>query len=350
MIKKILQAVGFGLFCAFLILFVAPIINKSGRTFNLFSPDVVSYHSAVKQASPAVVNIYTQILDNTSSSGYRLNLGSGVIMSDKGYILTNKHVIKDAYQVTVYLQSGANFNASLVGSDTLTDLAVLKIAGDKLPTIPQNKDRKVQVGDVVLAIGNPYNLGQSVTQGIISATGRNTLSDRNRQNFIQTDAPISKGNSGGALINTAGELIGINTISLKNSGEVKELSITGEDTIAEGLNFAIPISQAVDVMNKIIKDGRVIRGYFGVTSALFLASQGERGVLITGVAENGPAAQAGIRPNDIVLKIGKVEAVSPSQMMEVLANMKPNTTVKVLVWRQGQELEFNVTIGEFPEP
>ena len=208
------------------------------------------------------------------------------------------------------------------------------------------------MGDVVLAIGNPYNLGQSVTQGIISAKGRNTISDRTRQNFIQTDAPISKGNSGGALINTAGELIGINTISLKNSGEIRELSVTGTDSIAEGLNFAIPINQAVEIMNKIIKDGRVIRGYFGVRSDIFFSAQQmgvEKGVLITGVNPNGPAEKAGIHVGDIILKIDNIEAVSASQMMEALGNISPNTKVKVLLLRQGKALEFNVVVGEFPE-
>lgn len=352
MAKKIIQAVIFGLFCAALILFVFPWVNTQVKKFNLFQPEIASYHDAVKAASPAVVNIYTQILDNSSESGIRLNLGSGVIMTDAGYILTNNHVIKDGYQIDVYLQNGKRFNAYVVGYDVLTDLAVLKINAENLPTIPQNNKRELRVGDVVLAIGNPYNLGQSVTQGIISATGRNTLSDRTRQNFIQTDAPISKGNSGGALINTAGELIGINTISLKNSGEIKELSVTGTDAIAEGLNFAIPINQAIGIMKKIIKDGRVIRGYFGVSSDLFYSAEQlgvERGVLITGVAANGPAEKAGIHVGDIVLRIDKIEAVSPSQMMEVLGNISPNTKVRVVVLRQGKQLEFDVVIGEFPD-
>lgn len=352
MAKKIIQAVVFGLFCASLILFVFPWLGNQMRKYDLFQPEIVSYHEAVRKASPAVVNIYTQIFDNSSATGMRQNLGSGVIMTDNGYILTNNHVIKDGYQIDVYLQNGKRFNANIVGYDVLTDLAVLKIDGNNLPTIPQNNKREIRIGDVVLAIGNPYNLGQSVTQGIISATGRNTLSDRTRQNFIQTDAPISKGNSGGALINSAGELIGINTISLKNSGEIKELSITGADSIAEGLNFAIPINQAMGIMKKIIKDGRVIRGYFGVSSDLFYTAEQlgvERGVLITGVTANGPAERAGIHVGDIVLKIGNIEAVSPAQMMEALGNISPNTKVKVVVLRQGKQLEFDVVIGEFPD-
>ena len=351
MLKKVIQAVIFGLCFAGLIL-LFPWVGKQVKQLNVFQPDFFSYSEAVQKASPAVVNIYTQILDQSSSNGSRLNLGSGVIMTENGYVLTNNHVIKDGYQIDVYLQSGKGYSATLVGFDALTDLAVLKIDGGKLPTIPQNPQRESKVGDVVLAIGNPYNLGQSVTQGIISAKGRNTISDRTRQNFIQTDAPISKGNSGGALINTAGELIGINTISLKNSGEIRELSVTGTDSIAEGLNFAIPINQAVEIMNKIIKDGRVIRGYFGVRSDIFFSAQqmGEgKGVLITGVNPNGPAEKAGIHVGDIILKIDNIEAVSASQMMEALGNISPNTKVKVLLLRQGKALEFNVVVGEFPE-
>lgn len=344
MLKKILQAVAFGLFSAILILFVAPWVNQPN--FSFFGKEIVSYHGAVNIASPAVVNVYNQAFDNGSSSTQDLqvnNLGSGVIMRKDGYILTNKHVIQNADQIIVALQSGSIFRAELVGSDSLTDLAVLKIQADNLPTIPQNSQRVAQVGDLVLAIGNPFNLGQSITQGIISATGRNALSEMGRQNFIQTDASINRGNSGGALINSAGELIGINTLSLgKNS-----------DELAEGLNFAIPIDLAKNVMEKIVKDGRVIRGYFGVSSSLFYSAKqlgvGEKGLLVTGVAENGPADKAGIEEGDILLKIGSLEAETPAQIMEAIAEMKPNSQVKVLISRQGKTYELTVVVGEFPE-
>lgn len=344
-VKKIAQAVGFGLFCAGLILYVAPLVNKPSGGY--FTPAIASYHDAVKIASPAVVNVYNQAFDTVgrqTSDELRVNnLGSGVIMTKSGYILTNQHVIQNADQIIVALQSGSIFNATLVGSDKLTDLAVLKIEAENLPTIPQNSKRAVNIGDVVLAIGNPLNLGQSITQGIISATGRNALSEGGRQNFIQTDASINKGNSGGALVNSAGELIAINTLSLgKNS-----------DELAEGLNFAIPINLANKVMEKIIKDGRVIRGYFGVNSSLFYSAKqlglGEKGVLITGVAPNGPADKAGILEGDLVLRIGNIEADNPAQMMDAIAEMKPNTPVKVQISRQGTPLELNVTIGEFPD-
>ncbi len=219
----------------------------------------MSYNAAVKIASPAVVNVYSRNFSSENETFEVKNLGSGVIMSRDGYILTNRHVIEDADQIVIALQNGAiSTNVKLVGDDSLTDLAVLKIEGENLPTIPQNPERKLQIGDVVLAIGNPLNLGQSITQGIVSAIGRKTLTESGRQNFIQTDVSINQGNSGGALINTAGELIGINTLRFgKNTNE-----------LSEGLNFAIPINLANQIMSKIIKDGRVIRGYFGVSTDL----------------------------------------------------------------------------------
>lgn len=340
-LSKIVQAVAFGLFSAGLILYVAPIVNGK-RALNLFSDEIKSFNEAVKIASPAVVNVYNQSFENSDETqNVELkvnNLGSGVIMTPSGYILTNKHVIQNADQIIVALQSGSFHSAVLVGSDSLTDLAVLKIDAENLPTIPQNEKRQTKIGDIVLAIGNPLNLGQSITQGIVSATGRSALSETGRQNFIQTDASINKGNSGGALINTAGELIGINTLSLgKNSSE-----------LAEGLNFSIPITLANKVMNKIIKDGRVIRGYFGVNSSLF-HPEAEKGILITGTYKNGPADRAGLKPGDLIIQINRTEAVSPQQMMEMIADMQPNSKVNVVVLRQGILLDFEVVIGEFPE-
>lgn len=289
MLKKIGQAVIVGLLGAILILFVELLFQNKGKVFSVFyERDIVSYSSAVKIASPAVVNVYNRNFSASNGMFEVNNLGSGVIMSSNGYILTNKHVIQNADQIIIALQNGLiSTEAKLVGDDSLTDLAVLKIEAENLPTIPQNPDRKIEVGDVVLAIGNPLNLGQSITQGIVSAIGRNTLTESGRQNFIQTDVSINQGNSGGALINSAGELIGINTLRLgKNTNE-----------LSEGLNFAIPINLANQIMHKIIKDGRVIRGYFGVSTDLIDTAkiQGyEKGVIIASVAENGPAAKAGI--------------------------------------------------------
>ncbi|TYA51494.1 outer membrane-stress sensor serine endopeptidase DegS [Aggregatibacter actinomycetemcomitans] len=338
MLKKILHSALIGLVTAGVILFVLPKIT--GKSV-LPEQEIASYKDAVRIASPAVVNVYNQAFTSSSAKLQVNNLGSGVIMSKDGYILTNKHVIQNADQIVVALQNGHIFDAALIGSDSLTDLAVLKIKADNLSTIPQNLSRPVHVGDVALAIGNPYNLGQSVSQGIISAVGRSAVGEAlGRQNFIQTDASINRGNSGGALINSAGELVGISTLSIgKTSNE-----------IAEGLNFAIPIDLANDVMKKIIRDGRVIRGYFGVqTDILFINGQGssERGILITGVIENSPAAKAGLQAGDIILKINKVEAHSPTEMMKLIADVRPNTKVEVEISRLGKTYKLPVIIEEY---
>ncbi|EGY34026.1 periplasmic serine peptidase DegS [Aggregatibacter actinomycetemcomitans serotype e str. SC1083] len=338
MLKKILHSALIGLVTAGVILFVLPKIT--GKSV-LPEQEIASYKDAVRIASPAVVNVYNQAFTSSSAQLQVNNLGSGVIMSKDGYILTNKHVIQNADQIVVALQNGHIFDAALIGSDSLTDLAVLKIKADNLSTIPQNLSRPVHVGDVALAIGNPYNLGQSVSQGIISAVGRSAVGEAlGRQNFIQTDASINRGNSGGALINSAGELVGISTLSIgKTSNE-----------IAEGLNFAIPIDLANDVMKKIIRDGRVIRGYFGVqTDILFSNGQGssERGILITGVIENSPAAKAGLQAGDIILKINKVEAHSPTEMMKLIADVRPNTKVEVEISRLGKTYKTPVIIEEY---
>ena len=338
MLKKLFHSALWGLAAAGVILFAVPRLNNS----NIFtSDDIVSFKNAVRIASPAVVNVYNRSFSSASiNDNDQLqvnNLGSGVIMSKDGYILTNKHVIQNADQIVVALQNGNIFEASLVGSDNLTDLAVLKIRVNNLSTIPQNSNRQAHVGDVVLAIGNPYNLGQSVSQGIISAVGRNAVGDSvGRQNFIQTDASINRGNSGGALINSAGELVGISTLSIGKTA----------NEIAEGLNFAIPMDIANDVLQKIIRDGRVIRGYFGVQSDI--SSSSEEGIVITGVSPNSPAAKAGIQLGDVILKLNHQEGISAREMMQIIANTKPNSKVIVTILRLGKILQLPVVIEEFP--
>ena len=338
MLKKLFHSALWGLAAAGVILFAVPRLNNS----NIFtSDDIVSFKNAVRIASPAVVNVYNRSFSSASiNDNDQLqvnNLGSGVIMSKDGYILTNKHVIQNADQIVVALQNGNIFEASLVGSDNLTDLAVLKIRVNNLSTIPQNSNRQAHVGDVVLAIGNPYNLGQSVSQGIISAVGRNAVGDSvGRQNFIQTDASINRGNSGGALINSAGELVGISTLSIGKTA----------NEIAEGLNFAIPMDIANDVLQKIIRDGRVIRGYFGVQSDI--SSSSEEGIVITGVSPNSPAAKAGIQLGDVILELNNQEGISAREMMQIIANTKPNSKVLVTILRLGKILQLPVVIEEFP--
>ena len=338
MFRKLFHAALWGLAAAGVILFAVPRLNSS----NIFtSDDIVSFKNAVRIASPAVVNVYNRSFSSASINEdeqlHVNNLGSGVIMSKDGYILTNKHVIQNADQIVVALQNGNIYEASLIGSDNLTDLAVLKIRADNLSTIPQNKNRQVYVGDVALAIGNPYNLGQSVSQGIISAVGRSAVGDSlGRQNFIQTDASINRGNSGGALINSAGELVGISTLSIgKTSNE-----------IAEGLNFAIPMDIANDVLYKIIRDGRVIRGYFGVQSDI--SASGEQGILITDVSPNSPAAKAGIQVGDVILKLNNQEGISAREMMQIIANTQPNTQVMVTIVRLGRMFDLPVMVEELP--
>lgn len=356
MFKKIIQPTVIGLCCAAIILWVIPYFTNNKAEFAFLSTkgkaSILTFAPAVQIASPAVVNVYnqsfTQIDDSSSKTSEQLrvhSLGSGVIMRSNGYILTNRHVIEGADQIIVALQNGQIFQAQLIGSDQLTDLAVLKIDTNNLPTIPQNSKRAVEVGDVVLAIGNPYNLGQSVSQGIISATGRNTLGEFGRQNFLQTDASINRGNSGGALINSAGELIGINTLSLGKDNS--------KDGIAEGLNFAIPISIADHVLDQIIKNGRVIRGYFGVQSKVFYNNENglkikNEGVLVTGLAPNGPAAKAGLEIGDMIVAINKKAVRSPTKLLESIANTAPGTELNVSILRTNKSLNIPVIVGEYP--
>ena len=329
MFKKLFHSALWGLAAAGVILFAVPKLNNS----SLFSADdIVSFNSAVRIASPAVVNVYNRSFSsasiNDSDQLQVNNLGSGVIMTKDGYILTNKHVIQNADQIVVALQNGNIYEANLIGSDNLaTDLS----------TIPQNKERQVRVGDIALAIGNPYNLGQSVSQGIISAVGRSAVGDSlGRQNFIQTDASINRGNSGGALINSAGELVGISTLSIGKTA----------NEIAEGLNFAIPISIANDVLYKIIRDGRVIRGYFGVQSEITANSNG--GIVITGVTANSPAAKAGIQVGDVILRLNKQDNLSIREMMQIISDTKPNTEVIITISRLGKVIDLPVIIEELP--
>lgn len=339
--KKCGQAILIGLFVGGVIRLWLPMDRN---LMDIFREKPMSFHHAVRQASPAVVNVYSQSFEGHYSDNHNPinNLGSGVIMTTDGYILTNKHVIDHAQQIIVALQSGKIFTAHLVGVDGLMDLAVLKVQSPTpLPTIPKNRHHPLQVGDVVLAIGNPYNLGQSVSQGIISALGRNAVGDFiGRQDLIQTDTSINRGNSGGALINSLGELIAINTLSVgKNTQD-----------LAEGLNFAIPIRSAENIMYKIIKDGRVIRGYLGAESnILFNDGKGNRsqGVMITAIAPHSPAEQAGLQPNDIIMKFNQQPIGSPAQLMQLVSETKPNTPITLQVRRLSENLTLKVMLGEW---
>lgn len=238
------------------------------------------------------------------------------------------------------------FEALLVGSDSLTDLAVLKInATAGLPVIPINPARVPHIGDVVLAIGNPYNLGQTITQGIISATGRIGLNPSGRQNFLQTDASINHGNSGGALVNSLGELMGINTLSFDKSND-------GETP--EGLSFAIPFQLATKIMDKLIRDGRVIRGFIGISGREIapVHAQGGidpiQGIVVNDISPDGPAAQAGIQNNDVIISVNGKQAVSALETMDQVAEIRPGSVIPIVVMRDDKKMTMQVTVQEYP--
>ncbi|SLM61499.1 MULTISPECIES: outer membrane-stress sensor serine endopeptidase DegS [Dickeya] len=353
MLTKLLRSALLGVLVAGILLLILPSLRSSQGLFkassdsNLETP--VSYYQGVRRAAPAVVNVYNKANANDLTDKNELNirtLGSGVIMNQKGYILTNKHVINNAAQIVVTLQDGRIFEALLVGSDTLTDLAVLKIEGPNLPEIPINPKRVFHVGDVVMAIGNPYNLGQTVTQGIISATGRVGLSSSGRQNFLQTDASINRGNSGGALVNTIGELVGINTLSFDKSND---------GGTPEGIGFAIPVALATKIMNKLIQDGRVIRGYIGIRGAQreklgnqISGLERLQGILVSHVESGGPADKAGIKEGDLLLDVNNKPARSVIETMDQVAEIRPGSVIPVVVFRDNQEIRLNMTIQEYP--
>ncbi len=351
MLTKLLRSALFGVIVAGILLLAIPALRsnqgllKSGGGDSQETP--VSYYQGVRRAAPAVVNVYNQANDPATKNELNIRtLGSGVIMNNKGYILTNKHVISNAEQIVVTLQDGRIFEALLVGSDSLTDLAVLKIEGANLPEITINPKRVFHVGDVVMAIGNPYNLGQTVTQGIVSATGRVGLSSSGRQNFLQTDASINRGNSGGALVNTLGELVGINTLSFDKSND---------GGTPEGIGFAIPVALATKIMNKLIRDGRVIRGYIGISGA-----QRERlgnqvsglerlqGIVVNQVETGGPADKAGIKEGDLLLEVNNKPARSVIETMDQVAEIRPGSVIPVVIFRDNQEIKLDMTIQEYP--
>ena len=319
---------------------------------------VVSYSAAVKVAAPAVVNIFTtqkvkqkhpllndpafreffgnQIPEENQGDSEN-SLGSGVIVRPDGYILTNNHVIAQADQIVVALQDGRRAVAKVIGTDPDTDIAVIKIELDKLPVLPFKLSGN-EVGDVVLAIGNPFGVGQTVTQGIISATGRSDLGINTYEDFIQTDAAINPGNSGGALIDVAGNLIGVNTAIFSQSGG------------SLGIGFAIPAKICQQVMNSILKDGRVIRGWLGIS--LMAPQQDDvlkprqAGVVVADVLKTGPAAMAGLKVGDNIIKVNDEVINSTSHLINYVALQAPNSEIKSVVIRDGKQLELMVKVGE----
>lgn len=272
-------------------------------------------------------------------------LGSGVIISPEGYILTNNHVIEGADAIEVQLNDSRSTRAQVIGTDPETDLAILKISLDRLPAITLGNSDSLQVGDQVLAIGNPFGVGQTVTSGIVSAIGRNQLGINTFENFIQTDAAINPGNSGGALVDVNGHLMGINTAIYSRSGG------------SLGIGFAIPVSTARLVLEGIVKEGVVRRGWIGVEPADLSPELVEtfgvktrRGVLITGVLQNGPAARAGVRPGDVITEVGGKPVANVSELLSSVASLKPGTAVEFRLQRKEASLSVTVTAGLRPKP
>jgi serine protease DegS len=302
----------------------------------------LSYSHAVNMAGPAVVNIYSSDIQNplqygpNSLSGSRnsTRLGSGVIMDVNGYILTNFHVVQDADLIEVVLQDGQVFPAELIGQDIITDLAVLKVAAVNLPVIPQHEALLSSAGDIVLAIGNPWNLGQTVTQGIISATGRNGLSNIQPVGFLQMDAAINQGNSGGALVNTNGELVGITSRKFTNP----QFNI-------QGIFFAVPYRLAAKIMRKIIRYGRVTRGWLGISANRY--DDNLKGVIISSLDPSGPAFDAGLAIGDVIYQIAEQPLISTVQALDIVAETPPDTELIFKIYRQNQQLDIPVTIAKF---
>ena len=331
------------------------------------APAPSSYADAAQKAMPAVVNVFSS-KDGSLPADPRAkdplfryffgdrnarkqqdepasNLGSGVIVSPEGYILTNQHVVDGADQIEVALADGRTATAKVIGIDPETDLAVLKINLPDLPTITLGRADQARVGDVVLAIGNPFGVGQTVTMGIISALGRNHLGINTFENFIQTDAPINPGNSGGVLVDVNGNLLGINTAIYSRSGG------------SLGIGFAIPVSTARTVLESIITTGSVTRGWIGVEPqdvtpeiAESFGLQQKSGAIVAGVLQGGPADKAGIRPGDILVSVNGEDIGDTTKLLNVVAQIKPGATAKVHVVRKGKELNLNVVIGKRPPP
>lgn len=340
-----LKPIFWGITIALVVLYGAKLVKNIDILFN--SNPVASYNQAIKKASPAVVNIYSQqYVDSSIDNKQHLQptgLGSGIIVDGKGYILTNFHVVAQADQILIALQDGRLFSASVVGSDAISDLALLQIEGNNLPVIPQNPDYIPQVGDIVFAIGNPYNIGQTITQGIISATGRSGMSTLGRQDFLQTDAAINEGNSGGALINSRGELVGINT---------SEFYATSQN-VSSGISFAIPYQLSQRIMRSLIKDGRVIRGSLGLVAenldpllARLWGLKAQNSIIVKAINQGGPASNAGVKINDILLKINNKKIENLVAALDEVAEIKPGTEITLTLLRKGKEIQLAIVTGE----
>jgi serine protease DegQ len=324
-----------------------------------------SYSDAVQRATPSVVNIFTskeirsqrhpllndpvfrrffgeQMPDEAQRAS---SLGSGVIVSSAGYILTNHHVVEAADEIEIALSDGKKLLAKVVGNDPETDLAVLRVTSESLPAITFGSSETLRVGDVVLAIGNPFGVGQTVTSGIVSALGRTGLGINTFENFIQTDAAINPGNSGGALVDASGNLVGINTAIFSRTGS------------STGIGFAIPVSTAKMVLDQIVKNGSVTRGWIGVEVQEITPPVAEsfklgasRGALIAGVLRGGPADKAGVKPGDVLTEVQGKPVADPAGMLNLIAALAPGQSAKVKLKRKGSDVDATITVGRRPKP
>ena len=337
--------------------------NTTPETANKMPANGLS--AAAKKAMPTVVNIFTSTVIKSTGNPFiddprfkfffgeqldaepqnNSSLGSGVIVSSDGYILTNHHVVEAADEIEVALPDGKKLLAKVVGNDPETDLAVLRVNGDKLPAITFGQSEALRVGDVVLAIGNPFGVGQTVTSGIVSALGRSGLHINTFENFIQTDAAINPGNSGGALVDASGSLVGINTAIYSRSGG------------SMGIGFAIPAATAKMVMEQIIRSGSVTRGWIGVEVQEITPALAEsfklpeaRGAIIAGVLRGGPADKAGVKPGDVLTTINGAPVTDPQGMLNLVAALQPGTSAQMKLRRQAKAFDVAITVGRRPKP
>jgi len=373
-LKFLAQAAALGLATALILSWLWPRIVGGPQTVEIVHEEAtdaarpstgpVSYAAAVELAAPAVVNVNTAKVVRERRSPFfddplfrrffggdlqprervQTSLGSGVIISDKGYILTNNHVVRGADAIQVGLRDGRTAEAEVVGTDPDTDLAVLRIKLKKLPVIAVGNSSRLQVGDVVLAIGNPFGVGQTVTMGIVSATGRSRVGISMFENFIQTDAAINPGNSGGALVDARGRLIGINTAIFSKTGG------------SLGIGFAIPMTMAQAVFEDIVEHGRPLRGWLGISAQAVTPEIADAldlpktmGVVVVGVLRDGPADRAGLKPGDVILAIDGQRITEPRDALMSIASRRPGAKIQMMVLREGKEHSLDLTAIERPQ-
>ena len=343
-----------GLALAFVVVALRPDLLGRGAPAPVF---VASFADAVEKTAPSVVNIYAASAPQRSfvlrpglkgqppptEQRTATSLGSGVILSADGYVVTNDHVIADAEELFVSLHDGRVARATVVGVDPDTDLALLHIEATGLPAMPLGRSDELRTGDMVIAIGNPFGIGQTVTQGIVSATGRDQLGLNSFENFIQTDAAINPGNSGGALVNIAGAMVGINTAIVSSNG-------------SEGIGFAIPVNLVRGVVEQLIENGRVVRGWLGVNAenlspglASLMGIGGSGGILLTGVYPNTPAEQAGLRSGDVIVAVNQRPITKLQDALHQVAQTAPGTTIQLSgLHRNGEPFDIQTKVIERP--